>query len=173
MDYPGVEFLDTIVFNNLLPISGVAVAFEFPLVMNESQLLCSPHRTWYCISATLLGVIVVSHVVLICIFLLTNYVEHVFMCLFSICVSQGKCYSNILPCWVVWLLIIELLVLSYLGYNSFIRYTFACIISQSVACLFIFEQCWRAKLIILMKLNLDFFLYYLCFLFLSKKLCLT
>ena len=117
--------------------------------------------------------IVVSHVVLICIFLLTNYVEHVFMCLFSICVSQGKCYSNILPCWVVWLLIIELLVLSYLGYNSFIRYTFACIISQSVACLFIFEQCWRAKLIILMKLNLDFFLYYLCFLFLSKKLCLT
>ena len=115
----------------------------------------------------------VSHVVLICIFLLTNYVEHVFMCLFSICVSQGKCYSNILPCWVVWLLIIELLVLSYLGYNSFIRYTFACIISQSVACLFIFEQCWRAKLIILMKLNLDFFLYYLCFLFLSKKLCLT
>lgn len=61
---------------------------------------------------------VISHCVLICISLMTNNIERLFLCLHVICISFVKCmfksFAHIFSC----LLSIEL----YLRYKSFMRY---------------------------------------------------
>lgn len=69
--------------------------------------------------------IVVSLVILICISVVTNHVEYIFMCIFANCLSSLWKLPNILPIFyrVVWVSIVKLQDLVwYYGCNSFIRY---------------------------------------------------
>ena len=86
------------------------------------------------------GYKVVAHCGLICIFLMTNDVEHLFMCLLAVYLLWKNVYSDPLPilkygC----LLLIELNSSLYiLGTRTFSNIWFANIFSHSVGCLFTF-----------------------------------
>lgn len=107
-----------------------------------------------------------SHLtVLICISLAVNEVEHLLMCLLTICIfSSVKCYPHVFcprSHWVVWFFIVEF-------WGFFIWYwSLGKVFSKPTACLFIlltgyFEE--KKVLKIMLKPNLLFLLFYvLCF----------
>ena len=102
-------------------------------------------------------------VVFICIFLVTNNVEHLFMCLLAICIySSGKCLFS---CSFVTAELLEFPICS--GYQSLLSIWFTNIFSHSVGCFFTLltvSILWYKEVFNLMKSTIcTFYFCCLCF----------
>ena len=120
----------------------VAVPFCVPTISKWEFLLCCILASiWCCLCpcSRFWPILMVRGgiCILICISLMICSVEHLFMCLFSICVySLMKCLLKSLPHFPFsfGFLIVELQeFFVYVGQQSFIRYIFSSIFSQSMA----------------------------------------
>ena len=117
--------------NLLIVFHSGCTNFTFPPTVHEGLLFCTPSRTLdlvIVVTVTLTGVRWYLIVVLICISLTITDVEHLFVCLLALCLSQENVYSGPLPIffnmtgflkyWGVWFF-------TYFGYQPLIRY-FTC-----------------------------------------------